>query len=259
MAAAHYDEIGQRPDALEFYKHLTKDHEDIAEELARTALKEHASATFPHMRPGESEMAFLNDLHAWAQNEGTYNPALFAALRANDMEEAEAKARSWEWKWFAGEVILESGLMAIPGAGEEEAAATITAKIASWGKEAGTDGSRGALLKYVEDKVKPDFTGTALGHADATEREIKTAQITQLTTLLYVRGQIGTGHDMPPDQYLDQVIRTYVNGYKPGRSDDALRYFRHKLGMSESQIEALTGTLDGFISHEDSSMQDGGN
>lgn len=256
MAAAHIDEIGQRHDALDFYKHLTKDHEDIAVGLAQAALKQHAAANFPHLRPGESDQEFLNDLRAWAQNEGTYQPAIFQALRANGLEEAEAKARSWEWKWFAGEVILESGIMAIPGAGEEEAAATITAKIASWGKEAGTDASRGGLLHYLEDKVKPDFTGTALEHADATEKQIKTGQITQLTTLLYARGQIGTGGDMPPDQYLDKVINTYISSYKPGNADEANQHLRD-LGMSEKQISALEGTLDGFISHEDPSMQGG--
>ena len=94
---------------------------------------------------------------------------------------------------------------------------------------------------------------------DATEREIKGQQIKQLTTLPYVHGQIGTGHGMPPDQYLDQVVRTYVNGYKPGQADDALWYFRHKLDMSEGQIDALQGALDGFISHEDPSMYDDGN
>lgn len=256
-AAQHYDEVAGRPDARQIFQHLTKGHDDIAEQLARVALQKHAAATFPHMRRGQSPVAYMNDVTAWAENEGTYSPALFLALRENGMEEAEDKARDWEWKALAVETAAEAGLAAVPGAGEEEAATTISAKVAAWGKDAGKDAGKGALAKWIEDHVKPDFAGTSLADQTKLANRIKGDQIKQLTTLLYLQGQIGTGGDRPPDEYIESVVRTYVNGYKPGQSEDALWWYRHKLGMSEQQIANLNGALNGYISHEDPDVQQG--
>lgn len=251
IAAGNITEIARNPSAYEFFKHLTKGHDDVAVQLAKAAIAD-SSTGFPTFPPGTPMDVKEQEITTWAENQGTSLSLVLKALQANGMEDASGKSKAWDWKWLAGEIFVDVAVTSlIPSVGVE-------AQIVQWGARIGITGTKKSMFKWLSQHSKPDFTGAAMQKFSQNAREIMSEQVRETVYLMYLHGEIPpapAGTD--PGQYLKGIMEGYAGTYTPGaNSRDFVTYLKSQ-GLSTDQINTVRSGLNGVISHDQTIL--GGN